>query len=354
MRGGRSVRVCLEPFAYSLAYVFGDAGQAAAPDPAAVMWPLEGRTDLPGAVATAVGLALPLSAAAWVGHPREGVILALPIVLIAIPFDVPTPTLERIRVLGGRVVGIAACGVYVGLVGGSGWLLVPAVAAAAALGALTPSIGPTLALALVLIGTPANAVAFGIAGLPQLVGGLWGLAVTAPEWSRILRRDDGPRPVAPGPARSDPIRAVWLGAAVGVASAVMAAAGHLSGQGHWFVASVLLTLRGTHQATLVRARDRAVGNIVGCLLAALVLSLHPTMWVLVAILGVSVVVAYGLRPANYVYWALAFPILLLTLADIGRPITAGAAAMRAGLVVAGGLFALATSWSLHRAHPTAD
>jgi uncharacterized membrane protein YccC len=318
------------------------------------MWRLEGRTDLPGAVATAAGLVLPLSAATWVGHSRVGVILTLPIVLIAIPFDVPTPRSERIRVLGVRVVGIALSGLYVGLVGGQGWLLVPAVAAAAALGALTPRIGPTPALALVLIGTPANAVAFGIAGLPQLVGGLWGLAVTAPEWSRILRRDDRPPPVAPGPARPDPIRAAWLGGAVGVASAVMAAVGHLAGEGHWLVTSVLLTLRRTHQATLARARDRAVGNIAGCLLAALLLSLHPTVWVLVAILAVSAIVAYGLRPANYLYWALGFPILVLTLADIGQPVTAGTAAVRAGLVVAGGLFALAVSWSLHRAHQTSD
>jgi hypothetical protein len=322
--------------------------------PAAVMWRLEGRTDLPGAVATAAGLALPLSTATWVGHPRVGAILTLPILLIAIPFDGPTPRLERIRALGVRVVGIALSGVYVGLVGGRGWVLVPAVAAAAALGGLIPRIGPTPALALVLIGTPANAIAFGIAGLPQLVGGLWGLAVTTPEWSRILRRDDRLPPAAPGSARPDPIRAAGQGAAVGVASAAMAAAGHLTGEGHWFVTSVLLTLRRTHQATLARARNRAVGNIAGCLLAGFLLWLHPTVWVLVAILVVSAIVAYGLRPANYLYWAVAFPILVLTLADIGQPVTPGTAAVRAGLVVAGGLFALAASWSLHRAHLTSD
>jgi len=318
------------------------------------MWRLEGRTDLPGAVATAAGLALPLSAATWTGHARVGVILTLPIVLIAIPLDVPTPGLERVRVLGVRVVGIALSGVCVGLIGGRAWVLVPAVAAAAALGALTPTIGPTPALALVLIGTPANAVAFGIAGLPQLVGGLWGLAVTTPEWSRILRRDDSRPPVAPGSAQPDPFRAAGQGVAVGAASAVMAAVGHLTGEGHWLVTSVLLTLRRTHRATLARARDRAVGNIAGCLLAALLLSLHPTVWVLVAILVVSAIVAYGLRPANYLYWALAFPILVLTLADLGQPVTPDTAAVRAALVVAGGLFALAASWSLHLVRPTSD
>jgi hypothetical protein len=318
------------------------------------MWRLEGRTDLPGGLATGAGLALPLATATWAGHSRVGVILTLPIVLIAIPFDVPPPTLERIQVLGVRVVAIALSGVYVGLAGGREWVLVPAVAAAAALGALSPRIGSAPAWALVLIGAPANAVAFGIAGLPQLVGGLWGLAVTAPEWSRILRRDDRPPPVAPGSARPDPIRAAGQGATVGVASAVMAAAGHLTGEGHWFVTSVLFTLRRTHQATLARARDRAVGNIAGCLLAAVLLSLHPTVWVLVAILAVSAIVAYGLRPANYLYWALAFPILALTLADIGQPVSVGAAAVRASLVVAGGLFALAASWLLHRVRPKSD
>lgn len=323
--------------------------------PAAVMmWRLEGRTDLAGAAATAAGLVLPLSTATLVGHARVGVILTLPIVLIAIPFDVPTPGLQRIRLLGVRVVGITLSGAYVGLVGGRAWAMVPAIAAAAALGALTPTIGPTPALALVLIGTPTNAVAFGVAGLPQLVGGLWGLAVTAPEWSRILRRNGQSPPVALGSARPDPIRAAWQGAAVGVASTVMAATGHLTGEGHWLVTSVLLTLRRTHQATRARARDRAVGNIAGCLLAALLLSLHPTVWVLVAILAVSATVAYGLRPANYLYWALAFPVLVLTLAGIGQPVTAGTAAVRAGLVVAGGLFALAASWSLHRVHPSSD
>ena len=322
--------------------------------PASAIWRLEGRTDLPGGLATGAGLALPLAMATWVGHSRVGVILTLPIVLIAIPFDVPPPTLERIRVLGVRVVAIALSGVYVGLVGGRAWVLVPAVAAAAALGALTPTIGPTPAWALVLIGAPANAVAFGVPGLPQLVGGLWGLAVTAPEWSRILRRNGKAPSGTPRSARPDPIRAATQGAAVGVASAVMAAAGHLAGDGHWLVTSVLLTSRRTHQATRARARDRAVGNIAGCLLAALLLSLHPTVWALVAILAASAIVAYGLRPANYLYWALAFPVLVLTLADIGQPVTADTAAVRAGLVVAGGLFALAVSWLLHRVHPSSD
>src|SRR5262245_8756899 len=104
--------------------------------PAAVMmWRLEGRTDLPGAVATAAGLILPLSTATLVGHARVGVILTLPIVLIAIPFDVPTPGLQRIRLLGVRVVGITLSGAYVGLVGGRAGVMVPAIAAAAALGA---------------------------------------------------------------------------------------------------------------------------------------------------------------------------------------------------------------------------
>jgi hypothetical protein len=319
-----------------------------------VLWRLEGRTELPGAVATAAGLVLPLSVAAWLGHARVGVILALPIVLIAIPFDVPVPGLQRIWVLGLRVVGITLSGVYVGLVGGQAWLMVPAITVAATLGALTPTIGPTPVMALTLIGTPANAVPSGIASLPQLVGGLWGLVVTAPEWSRILRRNGKAPPVTPRSARPDPIRAATQGAAVGAASAVMAAAGHLAGEGHWLVTSVLLTARRTHQATRARTRDRAVGNIAGCLLAALLLSLHPTVWALVAILAASAIVAYGLRPANYLYWALAFPVLVLTLADIGQPVTADTAAVRAGLVVAGGLFALAVSWLLHRVHPSSD
>ena len=91
--GGRSVRVCAESLASSpCIFSAARAGFACRIRiPAAVMWRLEGRTDLRGAVATAAGLALPLSTATWVGRARVGVILTLPIVLIAIPFDVPLP-----------------------------------------------------------------------------------------------------------------------------------------------------------------------------------------------------------------------------------------------------------------------
>lgn len=53
--------------------------------------------------------------------------------------------------------------------------------------------------------------------------------------------------------------------------------------------------------------------------------------------------AYALRPANYLYWCLAFPLLLLLITDFDHPTPWYAAVVRAALVLAGALISIAAA-----------
>ncbi|WP_327122736.1 FUSC family protein [Streptomyces sp. NBC_01727] len=125
----------------------------------------------------------------------------------------------------------------------------------------------------------------------------------------------------------------------------MAAAHRLTGEGHWLVTGILLSLRPTPEATQAKARQRIVGNTLGGIAAALVLLTHPGPWAVTATVAATSTLAYALRPANYLYWCLAFPLLLLLLTDFDRPTPWYTAAVRAGLVLVGAVVSvLASRW----------
>ncbi|TDC05842.1 FUSC family protein [Nonomuraea longispora] len=310
----------------------------------AVEWRPKAKADWGAGGAAGLALAVPLLAGTAVGHPDAGIALLLPVVLVAMPLPPGAGLRERARRLAVRAAWITTAGLYAYVTEEQPWALVPAVAVAAGVGALLPKAGYTPALAVLLIGISSHSGAFGFPGLPQLVGALWGGVLTLPRWGKSALADPVP---APGPSDiARRLRHAWrTGLVVGGAAAVMAALRGLTGEGHWLITGILLTLTPTPTGTRLKARQRIVGNTLGGVAAALVLLVDPGPWVGAAVVGVSGILAYGLRPANYLYWCLAFPLPLLLITDFGRLTPWYTAAVRAGMVLAGSIVAvLATHW----------
>ncbi|WP_425586033.1 FUSC family protein [Streptomyces thioluteus] len=110
----------------------------------------------------------------------------------------------------------------------------------------------------------------------------------------------------------------------------------------------------TPEETRKKFARRVLGNTAGGVVTALLLLAHPGPYAVAAVVGVSGALAYAFRPANYTYWALASPVLLLLLSDYGEPLPWWAAAVRAGLNALGGCVALlATRWLWPGADPRA-
>ncbi|MGI5336184.1 FUSC family protein [Streptomyces sp. CA-181903] len=104
--------------------------------------------------------------------------------------------------------------------------------------------------------------------------------------------------------------------------------------------SLLLTLRPTPEETRTKFAKRLVGNSLGGVAAALILLCDPGPYAVAALVGVSGAAAYAFRPADYVYWSLASPVLLLLLSDFDEPVPWYATAVRVALNLAGGCVAL--------------
>lgn len=287
--------------------VEGVAGRPVAP---------AGPADWGAGVAAGLALALPLLIGTALGNPEAGAALVLPVVLVVMPLPAQAGPGERARRLATRTLWITLAGVYACLIHGNDWALVPAVALTAAVGALAPRVSVTAPLAFLLVGITGPAEAFGVPGLPQLAGCLWGGILALPRWGRTPPRPPGPRPPAPpppvptappAPPAARPLaHAARLAALTGAAMTLITAPHHLTGDGHWLVTGVLLALTPTPHTTLVKARQRAVGTSVGCTGVALVLAARPGPWAIAATVAVLGTLAYGLRPANYLYWCIAF------------------------------------------------
>ncbi|MFK0296562.1 FUSC family protein [Streptomyces sp. NPDC090442] len=296
-------------------------------------------------VAAGVALAAPLLVGLATGHPEAGTPLLLPALLVVLPLPRDAGLGERARQLAARVAAVTLAGVYAYLVGGRVWALVPAITVAAVLGARAPRVGSVAPLAMVLIGIGGPNEAFGVPGLAQLAGGLWGAALVLPRWRRHPSRG----PAAPQPP-SDRTHAVRLGVTVAAAAALMAAVHHLTGNGHWLVTGTVLALKPTPDGTRAKTRQRVVGNTLGGVVGTLLVLLRPGQLTVALLIGVVGALAYAFRPANYLYWCLAFPMLLLLMDAYREPVPWYTAVVRVALVLAGGLLAvLATRWPRPRA-----
>ncbi|WP_372404762.1 FUSC family protein [Streptomyces luteireticuli] len=293
--------------------------------------------------AAGLALAVPLVVGTLSGRPGTGAAVALPAVLLAMPLPAGAGPRGRARCLAVRTAWTTAAGAYTTLAGHGMPALALGVAATAFAGAMLPGVGATAPLAVLLTGITGDGREQAFPGLLQLVGCLWTAALLLPR-----RHRDGEDGVAPPHLSPRTVRlrhGARLALLTGGAVAVTGVSGTLWGQGHWLVTALLLTLRPTPEETRTKFAQRIVGNTAGGVVTALLLLAHPGPYAVAAVVGVSGALAYAFRPANYTYWALASPVLLLLLSDYGEPLPWWAATVRVGLNALGGCVALlATRW----------
>ncbi|MGW0481156.1 FUSC family protein [Nonomuraea sp. NPDC003214] len=303
----------------------------------------EGRPDVPVGVAAGASIMLPLLAGAWLDRPGSGpgvgtgfgAAMSLATTLMLMPAAFPLPRLMLVR-----GVEVTAAGVCAWLTGAHPWLLAAAVTAAAVAGALWPVLGTTGALATLFVAIMGGADVVGVPGVAQAAGAVWGALVAL-----LLGRLSGGGSPRPEPGGSRLRHAARLGVLVGAAMTLVASLGLRVAEGHWLVTSILNTMRPTPEATGTRYAKRMLGSLAGGALAALILIGHPSTLVTALCVGAAGALAHAYRAANYAYWAIWMPVMLLLLSDFSRPEPWTASLARTAMNLLGGLAALmATRW----------
>ncbi|WP_169980861.1 FUSC family protein [Microbispora sp. H10836] len=110
---------------------------------------------------------------------------------------------------------------------------------------------------------------------------------------------------------------------------------------HWLVIAVLVTIQPTYGETRARVWWRVGGSTAGGLVSAAILHVAPGHWPLVALIGVSAALAFGLAPTHHAYWATFMTMCVLLLLDFQVPQTEKIAESRVVLTVIGGVIAIA-------------
>ncbi|PNE34682.1 hypothetical protein AF335_09190 [Streptomyces eurocidicus] len=318
------------------------------------LWRPTGRADPVAGAVAGFALAVPLLAAVWAGRPAVGASTALPVVLVALPLPAAAGRGERVRILLARTAWLTGAGIYVWLIGPRTWPLVAGVTVAAAAGALAPRVGVIAPLAVLMVGITGSGASPAVPGVEQLAGGLWASSLLLPRWGRPCPDMPAPPSVpAPRPVPAPPRwrHAARLALLVGIVSSLLTLGGRLGGEMHWLVTSILLTTQPTPEATRAKGVKRVLGNTVGGIATALILIPRPDPTAVAVTVGLAGAAAYGGRPANYLYWTLAAPLLLLLLSDYDRQVPWYAAAVRAGLNILGGALALTAARWLWPTHP---
>ncbi|WNG89712.1 FUSC family protein [Mycobacterium sp. ITM-2016-00317] len=269
-------------------------------------------------LAGALGAILAITAA--VGHAELGSAMGLGFVLTAVPSLAPT------RRAAFATIGIRALAVLIGavlavLTLGHPAMLAAVTVAAAVCGGLLARVGPTAALAVVLIAVDVP----DDGGAERLLPYLGGALVVAVAWTAwflcaeaLRRRRGAPAPAPPAAGRA--WRESWPHAVrVGVAvTAAVWVAGLLPDDlvgAHWLVTSVVLTVQPAAGDTGMRLAQRLSGNAVGALIAAVVLGTHPSIPVVAVLTVVLFTLAMALRPVNYTWWAVTGPPVLLVISE---------------------------------------
>lgn len=80
---------------------------------------------------------------------------------------------------------------------------------------------------------------------------------------------------------------------------------------YWILLTIVVIMRSNFSAMRQRHGDRLMGNLIGCVAAALILYLEPRTWVVVAILFACVTVAHTFVTINYRYTSIAACLLAL-------------------------------------------
>ncbi|MFI9596063.1 FUSC family protein [Nonomuraea sp. NPDC052265] len=294
----------------------------------------EGEPDVPAGLVAGVSIMLPLLAGTALGQTAYGAAMSLATTLMLYP--APFRLLPLMLV---RTAAVTCAGVFAWLSTGHPWLLAAGVTAAAVAGALWPLLGTTGALAALLIaimGTPATTgrALIALPGTVQLAGAVWGAAVVL-----VLGRLSATGlPPEPFPRRRR--HAARLGVLVGASMSLMAVLGLHVAEGHWLVTSILNTLQPTTEATGTRYAKRLLGNVLGSGITALILLGHPSAVVTALCVGGAGVLAHTYRAANYTYWSIWMPMMLLLLSDFSRPEPWDASLIKMAMNVVGGLAAV--------------
>ncbi|MGP3933741.1 FUSC family protein [Nonomuraea sp. KM88] len=233
-----------------------------------------------------------------------------------------------------RTVAITAGGVYAWLVGGDLWLLAAGVTAAAVAGGIWPVLGVMGAMA-ALFGALMGGDEVAVPGLAQFAGAVWGALVAL-----VLGRLSATIPPSETGRAVRLRHAARLGLLTGASMVLMAVLGLRVAATHWLVTAILTTLRPTPEATGLRYAKRMLGTVLGSALTALILAAHPSTPVIALCVGAAGVLAHTYRAANYTYWAIWMPMMLLLLSDFSHPERWDAALVRMAMNIAGGLAAV--------------
>ncbi|MEV5502407.1 FUSC family protein [Nonomuraea fuscirosea] len=294
---------------------------------------------MPAGIAAGSSIVLPLLAGTALGETPFGAAMTLATALMLYPAPFRLAPLMLVR-----IVAVTSAGVFAWLTTGHPWVLAAGVTAAAVAGALWPILGTTAALAALFVAIMDDTGVSGawitqLPGAAQLAGALWGAAVVL----MLGRLSATGRPPEPAPRRRR--HAARLGLLIGASMSLMAVLGLRVAEGHWLVTSILNTLQPTQEATGTRYAKRLLGNVLGSALTALILLGHPSALVTALCVGGAGVLAHTYRAANYTYWSIWMPMMLLLLSDFSHPEPWDASLLKMAMNAAGGLAAvLAARW----------
>ena len=295
-------------------------------------------------IAAALGVAGPVALGAATGDLRLGMAASLGGLALSRGGEGATVWERAISMAGAALSGAVAVAVggAITQLGGVAVFLVPAVAAVATLfGGINRSIGQiTARFTLFTIIATGTGVA---AGKPIdlailfLFGAIWTAG-----FSLALELAFHPRPVGPEPRKRDlgarrqrPISEQfrrwrkslrrWSGwqYALRVASCLTAAEGLSlllpSHHMYWAPLTVAIVVRRQSSDALTRTFQRALGTVLGVMLAMLLLLWSPPILVLVGIIALLAAARPALRVANYTAYAAVMTPLIMLLLDLGQP-----------------------------------
>lgn len=125
-------------------------------------------------------------------------------------------------------------------------------------------------------------------------------------------------------------------AGAGLVLATLAAIPHDT----WIAVTSWRVLRPSYAVTMTRAHQRVIGNVLGGVVAAVLLWITPINWIVVVIIAVFSFLCFSLRPVNYGYYATFASVVILMLIEITDPGDFVAAIIRILATIAGAVLAI--------------
>jgi uncharacterized membrane protein YccC len=92
---------------------------------------------------------------------------------------------------------------------------------------------------------------------------------------------------------------------------------------YWVALTVVLLIERPIEAVPIKTIQRALGTVLGVLVAALLLADAPPAWTVVAGIGLLGAARTYLRPRNYLAYTAAMTPLIVVILDGGQPVETG-------------------------------